>query len=268
MTTPGDSVSGRPPKDLAVRNLSFSDTISQCAGRIRSKTLDTCLINAVYGNVQTLVANDITTNNLSVTNTLTLPPPSTLRLTNNGVVIPGAPISNTFFSSTTLAGIDFLNSIKLNATFVDDVKGSDLTSTGSDIQILSSGLYMVNYRCIVTIYSFDPAANGGVGGYVPNITGTYGIPYDPGTLGVSTAGMGIFVGIVVNDNYDSSLQRVYSPTNMLYTFSNFSTYNGSHVQYFNAGDRVSLYTYTGRITGTDSATPTFDVVELSVTQLT
>lgn len=268
MTTPSDSVSGRPPKDLAVHNLSFSDTISQCSGQIKSKVIDTCLINAVYGNVQTLIANDITTNNLSVTNTLSLPPPSTLRLTNNGVVIPGAPISNLMFSSTTLAGIDFLNSTKLNATVVDDVRGSDLTSTGSDIQILRSGLYMISYRCILTIFSFDPAANGGAGGYVPNTTGSYGTPYDPGTIGIGSSGMAIVVGIVINDTYNSSLQSVYSPTNRLYTFSNFSTYNGSHVQYLNAGDYISLYTYTGRFSGTDSPTPTFDIVELTVTQLT
>lgn len=261
MSKPSDVIVGHPSKDLSVTNLFFASKITQCDGNIRAKTIDSCSLISLKAAVEDFIAISASIDNLTINNSLNLPPPSYLSLRTNGLVLGDQPVdlvTSAYSSPAAVPEIKFTGSIEMPLSLPTNSSGSNVTQVGNGFQVLQNGLYNVTYRSILRTYIRDNSTGNKTTGAI----GTYGQALQTELFSVM-----VWVGVVVNNTYNDSLDQVYAPNVRYFALSAHPLFTGSVNLSLNAGDVVTLRTYSAY----DSIQPTdnihFELAEMTVAQL-
>ena len=257
MSSSSDVIVGHPSKDLSVTNLFFASKLTQCGGNIRAKTIDACSLISLKAAVENFVAISSSIDNLTVNNNLNSPPPSYLALRTNGPTPGDAAVdvvSSIYTNPAPVPDIKFTGSIQLPLAIPVSSSGSNVIQVGNGFQVLQNGLYNVSYRSILRTYIQELSLGTKVAGSV----GTYGSAFPNDNVSAI-----VWVGVVVNNNYNDSLDQVYAPSVRFFGLSDNPLFTGSVNLPLNAGDTISLRTYSAH-----AGTPPTDVVQFETAEMT
>ena len=214
------------PTDLAVSNLTFKGTLTECNGKIRSRVLNSCNLTSVDANITNLTVENITIN--------------------NNITIPRSIATMVFNAAGTAAGDQNIlptvqdyrdtvfnpgaNAIKVQFT-PGAVSGSGLSVSGNDIVVLKTDHYHFQYSLVLRTYSGPPAFT------TANPLGTYGILRG----GVTQAT--VMSMIVIDNSFTSSPLTIYGQDSCDFSTPGDPVLKGSLSFALGAGSVVSVYVY-------------------------
>lgn len=214
------------PSDLAVSNLTFKGTLTECNGRIRSRILNSCDLTSVDANITNLTVENITIN--------------------NNITIPRSIATMVFNAAGTTAGDQNINpnpqddrsttfnpsgsAVKVQFT-PSAVTGSGLSASGNDITVLQTDHYHIQYSLVLRTFSGPPAFT------TANPLGTYG------TLRGGVTAATVMAMIVIDNNFTSSPLTVYGQDSCDFSVPGDPVLKGSLSFALGAGSVVSIYVY-------------------------
>ena len=238
-----DAATGMIPKDLVLSNLEFKNQITQCSGNIKSKVVDTCLLNSVTAIVD----------NLTVNNNLTLPPSSFIRLRMNPTGDPAGDFS--FLQSDDLdSAFNFANATVVPGN-LSTVVGTDLTPGVNSIIVQTEGIYNVHYDIIQRTYNVDRFTNT----LIVQSLGSDGTPrydYDAGTNSYIQRVYSVLVSaIVINGN--TNVTDIYGHDELRSQLLPIPLLSGDAIVHLQPGDTIQLYIYAMTTVPHDPSNPAF-----------